>query len=289
MSILSQTNRYRFNILDVISNRVSLYNYVEDLNLYIKNKRLSVSVTVSLREIMHYATTICSGLPSEEEIIENLKSNNNTRDKGLTGKIIEYGLFGQKPNQDSSPDISKLGYDIKTCAFKSLINGGKNAKERQTLTNCGSTKNYETFKNISSNEKFSDCQYYKKSKRCILIVRNDDKIKLKTFDQLLNQKMLYIICFDIEKLPYEVCEIINNDYAMIRRYILEEKVSQKGQTYLHIHPHGAGHGSGTRALGYTANFITLIVALNIAEIYKKNIEDILIKKGRSVAIKDEYI
>jgi hypothetical protein len=284
MSILNQTNQinqYKYNILDVIGNSVILYNYLEDLNLYIKNKTLS--------DIMQYARTICNGLPSEEDLIENLKSNKNTKDKGLTGKMIEYALFGQKPNSDSSPDIVKLGYDIKTCAFKSLKNGGKNAKERQTLTNCGSTKNYETFKNISINEKFSDCPYYKKSKSCILIVRNDDKIKLKTFDQLLSQTMLYIICFNIEKLPSEVCEIINNDYSMIRQYILEKKVSQKGQRYLHIHPHGAGHGSGSRALGYTSNFITLIVALNICEICKKNIEDILIKKGRSISIKEEYM
>jgi hypothetical protein len=277
MSILNQTNQinqYKYNILDVIGNSVILYNYLEDLNLYIKNKTLS--------DIMQYAR-------SEEDLIENLKSNKNTKDKGLTGKMIEYALFGQKPNSDSSPDIVKLGYDIKTCAFKSLKNGGKNAKERQTLTNCGSTKNYETFKNISINEKFSDCPYYKKSKSCILIVRNDDKIKLKTFDQLLSQTMLYIICFNIEKLPSEVCEIINNDYSMIRQYILEKKVSQKGQRYLHIHPHGAGHGSGSRALGYTSNFITLIVALNICEICKKNIEDILIKKGRSISIKEEYM
>jgi hypothetical protein len=281
MSIYSETSQYKYNILDVISNRVILYKYLEDLNLYIKNK--------TLYEIITYARNICNGLPSEEDLIENLKSDKNTKDKGLTGKIIEYGLFGQKPNNDSTPDIIKLGYDIKTCAFKSLKNGGKNAKERQTLTNCGTTKNYETFKNISINEKFSDCHYYKKSKSFILIVRNDDKIKLKTFDQLLNQTMLYIICFNIEKLPYEVCEIINNDYAIIRQYILEKKISQKGQTYLHIHPHGSGHGSGTRALGYTSNFITLIVALNISEIYKKNIEEILIKKGRSITIKDEYM
>ena len=101
--------------------------------------------------------------------------------------------------------------------------------------------------------------------------------------------MLYIICFNIEKLSSEICEIINNDYAMIRRYILEKKVSQKGQIYLHIHPHGTGHGSGTRALGYTSNFITLIVALNIAELHNQNIDNILIKNGRSISIKSEYM
>lgn len=39
--------------------------------------------------------------------------------------------------------------------------------------------------------------------------------------------MLYIICFNIEKLSSEIYEIINNDYSMIRQYILEKKVSQK--------------------------------------------------------------
>lgn len=281
MTTLNEVNDYKFNILDVVSNEVVLFKYIQDLNLNLKNK--------SIHEIITYARSICNGLPSEEKLIEELKSSKNATDKGLTGKIIEYGLFGQKPNSDSSPDIVKLGYDIKSCVFKSLKNGGKNAKERQTLTNCGNTKNYDSFKNISINEKFSDCPYYKKSKRFILLVRNDDKIKLKTFDQLMNQTMLYIICFNIEKLASTICEIINNDYAMIRRYILEKKVSQKGQTYLHIHPHGAGHGSGNRALGYTSNFITLIVALNIAELHNQNIDNILIKNGRSISIKSEYM
>jgi hypothetical protein len=278
MSIL---NTYSCNILDVLSNKTVLYKYLEYLNKIIKNK--------SLREILQCARSICSGLPSEEELIKNLLSNKNKTDKGLTGKIIEYGLFGQKPNSDSSPDIIKLGYDIKTCAFKTLKNGGKNAKERQTLTNCGNTTNYETFNNISINEYFSECDYYKKCRSFILIVRNDDKIKFKTLDESLDQTMLCIMCFNIENLSTEICEIINNDYTMIRQTIYEKKVSQKGQKFLHIHPHGAGHGSGNRALGYTANFITLIVALNIAEIHKINIEDILIKKGTSISIKKEFL
>jgi len=281
MSIL---NTYSCNILDVVSNKTVLYKYLEYLNKNIKNIK-----NKSLREILQCARSICSGLPSEEELIKNLLSNKNKTDKGLTGKIIEYGLFGQKPNSDSSPDIIKLGYDIKTCAFKTLKNGGKNAKERQTLTNCGNTTNYETFNNISINEYFSECDYYKKCRSFILIVRNDDKIKFKTLDESLDQTMLCIMCFNIENLSTEICEIINNDYTMIRQTIYEKKVSQKGQKFLHIHPHGAGHGSGNRALGYTANFITLIVALNIAEIHKINIEDILIKKGNSISIKKEFL
>ena len=63
--------------------------------------------------------------------------------------------------------------------------GGKNAKERQTLTNCGNTTNYNSFKNIIENENFEDCECYKKCKRFILFVRNDDKQKLKTGKQII--------------------------------------------------------------------------------------------------------
>ena len=120
-------------------------------------------------------------------------------------------------------------------------------------------------------------------------MRNDDKIMLKTFDQLLNQKMLVILCFDIEKLPSDMIETINIDYESIRRCIIEKKVSQKGQKYLHIHTHGMGHGSGNRALGFTSIFITQLVALTLTEIYNKNLDDILIKEGKGIAIKNEYL
>lgn len=270
----------KFNISDVISNEAIMNSYIQELNKYIKNK-------TSL-EMINYARSICSGLPSEEELTQ-LKTLKNTNDKGLYGKILEYGVFGQKPNSDSNPDLVHLGYDIKSCAFKTLSNSGKNAKERQTITNCGDTKNYDSFKNICENEEFSKCNYYAKSKTFILFVRKDDKIIYKTFDQLLNQSMLTIVLFDIEKIPEEMINTIKADYSSIRKSIIEKKVSQKEQRYLHIHPHGAGHGSGTRALGFTPRFITMVVALQFSKIYKKNIEDIIIIKGKSVAVRKEYL
>jgi hypothetical protein len=272
----------KINISDIISNENLLYDYIQKLNHYTKTK--------TIREILNFARSICHGLPSEEELNPLQKSDKCIKDKGLFGKIIEYGLFGQKPNSDSTPDLIKLGYDIKSCAFKNVHdNTGKNAKERQTLTNCGNTKNYDSFKNICDNENFADCKYFQKSSKFILFVRNDDKVMLKTYDQLLNQSILLIIYFNINKIPIEMTEIINADYENIRQSIFEKRVSQKGQTYLHIHPHGMGHGSETRALGYTSKFITQVVALQLSEIYKKKIDDILITKGRSVAIKKEYL
>ena len=265
----------------VIGNTSALNAYIDNLSTYIKNK--------SVREILEYARSICSGLPIIEEIIIQLNTGKKEKDKGLFGKSIEYGLFGQKPNSDSTPDLVQLGYDIKTCAFKHTKKAGKNAKERQTLTNCGNTNDYESFKNICDNERFSDCRYYKKSSKFILFVRSDDKNKWLSFDQLLDQRMLTIVRFDIDQLPAEMTDVINRDYAKIRQCIIDKKVSQTGQEFLHIHPHGAGHGSGNRALGFTSKFMTRIVALNLAKMYEKNIDEILLINGRSILIKKEYL
>ena len=274
---------YEFSISAVVSDEDIMNKYIQYLNIYIKIKK------TTLREILVEARRICDGLLSEEDLIAELKNDNNKRDKGLFGKIIELGLFAQKPNSSSKPDLDQLGYDIKSCGFKNLKNTGKNAKERQTLTNCGDTNNYDSFKNISDTENFADCQYYAKCRRFLLFVRRDEKHELKNFEQIINQEMLFIVVFDMEKLPACMKEAIDRDYASIRQCIAEKNVSQKGQKCLHIHPHGAGHGSGHRALGYTNYFITLVVAVQLSELNKKNIEDILIVKGRSIAIRNTYL
>ena len=268
-----------FDIIEIISNSKSLEEYLYVLNLYVK-KNISVS------DLIKYAGSICIGLPKFSEVESLFRSN---KDKGGFGKIIEYALFGQAPNNNSTSDLSKLGYDIKTCAFKRLKNLSKNAKERQTLTNCGNTNDYASFSNICESKNFSECVYYEKIKKFILFVRNDDKILYKSFEQILSQSIAVIVCFNIESLSKEMIEIIDADYSKIRDCVLEKRVSQKGQMYLHIHPHGAGHGSGNRALGFTSKFITMVVALQLAKIHEKSVEDIIIKTARGVSIKKDYL
>ena len=267
-----------------ISTLIDVYDefilYIDVLNKYIYRNNKTIY------DLFEYARTICDGLPSNEDIYRLFDTKK--KDKGLFGKIIEYTLFGQAPNSKSTSDLINIGYDIKSCAFKKIKNG-KNAKERQTLTNCGDTKNYDSFQNIIENEHYKDCKYYKKSKRFVLFIRDADKCKYTTMDQLLNTTLLIIINFNLETLPTEMKDTINNDYSLIRKCILEQKVSQKGQTYLHIHPHGQGHGSGTRALGFTPKFITNIVGIQLSEMYKKSIKDIIIQKGNSITIHNEYL
>jgi len=267
-----------FTLFDILNDKTILCEYIKALNAN-KGK--------TLREWLNYARNICDGLPSEE-ILLSLVSEKSIKDKGLVGKIIEYGFFGQKPNCDSAPDIGALKCDIKSCAFKLVKKLGKNAKERQTITNCGNTKNYDSFQHILDHVQFEDCPYYEKSRQFLLCIRNDDKKKMKTVEELMTQPMLLIVLVQLETLPLEMKTMIEDDYKSIRQCVLEKRVSQKGQKYLHIHTHGAGHGSGNRAFGFTSAFITRVVALQLAELHQKKMEDILIE-GKSLAIKNEYL
>lgn len=220
-------------------------------------------------------------LPSEEELKEEFDNPRSTRDKGLVGKFIEYAFFGIKPNSDSKPDLDN-GYDIKSCAFKQLKNGCKNAKERQTLTNCSD------YENLIENEEFKNCKYYNKCKKLVLFIRSDDKIKLKTYDQLLNQRLLLVVIVNLDFLPQEILSVINKDYELIRKCIINKKISQAGQQYLHIHKHGSKN-SETRALGYTPKLITRLAAIALAELLNVDYEDIINEKGKSLSILDKFM
>ena len=266
-----------FTLTQILNNKTILCEYIKALNTN-KGK--------PLRDWLIYARSIVE-LPNEETLL-SLVREKSVRDKGFVGKLIEYGFFGQKPNCDSSPDLGELNCDIKSCAFKLVKKLGKNAKERQTITNVGNTKNYDSFQHILDNEIFENCSYYAKSRQFLLFVRDDDKKKLKTVEELMNQPMLLIVLVQLDTLPVEMKTMIDADYANIRQCVLEKRVSQKGQKYLHIHTHGAGHGSGNRAFGFTSAFITRVVALQLAELHQKKIEEILIE-GKSVAIKNEYL
>jgi hypothetical protein len=249
-----------YTLSSILNNKTSLCVYIQSLNIN-KGK--------PLREWLIYARSICDGLPTEEYLLSILVREKSIRDKGLVGKIIEYGFFGQKPNCDSAPDIGALNCDIKSCAFKNVKKIGKNAKERQTITNCGNTKKYDSFQYIVDNDQFEKCPYYAKSRQFLLCIRNDDKKKMKTVEEIMNQPMLLIVLVQLETLPLEIRTVIDADYESIRQCILDKRVSQKGQKYLHIHTHGAGHGSGNRAFGFTSAFITRVVALQLAELHQK--------------------
>ena len=232
-----------------------------------------------------FQSHLCLGLPThaDETTIKTLK-----KDKGQLGKAIEYFMFGNKPNSTSEPDIKHLGIDIKSCAIKHLKTGGKNAKERQCMTNCGNTDDYATFQDIRDHEHFKDSKYYAKCRQFVLFVRDNDNTTLyKTYEQASLQRLVAVIMVDIESLPQEMQDTIHEDWKKIRQRVLDHTVSQTGQQYLHIHTHGS-KGDHTRALGFTAKFITTIIAHHLAQRNNKPIEEVFVKKGISWYIRDEF-
>ena len=55
--------------------------------------------------------------------------------------------------------------DIKVTHVKKLKNDTINAKGRLTITNCGSTNDYNTFSNILNSETLEKCKYYRKCQK----------------------------------------------------------------------------------------------------------------------------
>ena len=163
-------------------------------------------------------------------------------DKGGLGKKVEFYVFGRLPNSDSAPD-SSFG-DIKTTHIKKC-RGGYNAKDRLTITNCGSTDKYETLQHIADSSMKSN-KLYPKLRDGILFAFLGDEIK-------------HIFRYDLEELEDEDEEVILGDYEQIQKRVRDKTVSQKGQKYLHIHPHGS-KGSKTRALGFTKKFVTYLIS-----------------------------
>lgn len=201
--------------------------------------------------------------PSIAEFCKDNEFLLKPRDKGNVGKRIEFHIFGRLPNNDSSPDLGDK--DIKTTHIKKLKNSKWNAKERLTLTNCGTTTNYESLSHFTANDTLEKSKLFPKIRKGVLFVLEHNKTVEDIYDEIVHS----IVEYDITELPEDIKDTINTDYAKIRKCVDEKAVSQKGQVFLHIHPHGS-KGSKTRALGFTNKFVTFLICHYTARTLNKS-------------------
>lgn len=173
------------------------------------------------------------------------------RDKGNAGKLVEFHLFGRLPNNDSAPDLGPEHGDLKATHIKQTRLGWQ-AKERLTLTNCGSTANYDTLQHLLCN--LRDNRLYPKLRKGLLVVFEQAAV-----DSVYAETIAAIVPYDLETLPEDIQTGLRADYAAIQERVRTRTVSQSGQQLLHIHPHGS-KGSSTRALGFTNKFLTYLIA-----------------------------
>jgi len=90
---------------------------------------------------------------------------------------------------------------------------------------------------------------------------------------------LCVFAYDVSTLDEEVTAQLNADFRDIQQKIRAGEVSQRGQKFLHIHPHGSKN-STTRAFGFTNKFVTRLASINTGLP--------LTTKGRSLFIEKQH-
>lgn len=241
-------------------------DYINIINSFILTYKKN-NDTCTLADIINYVHKMSPELKYFYDENKNKFTSNRENDKGLLGKLVEFTLFGNLPNSSSSPDLEYA--DIKATHFKKMNKNDYNAKERLTITNVGKPENEELIEYFQNKTLLNETKYYEKMKRGIIVVAEYEKDKIyKSSDDLFSKKILAVILYNLDELPNEEREIINNDYTKIRNCIINKCVSQKGQQYLHIHKHG-NKASNIRALGFTNKFVTKIISFYLNLLLKK--------------------
>jgi len=262
---------YEFDLLQIKESE----NYINILNDIIK-EIMNIYSNCSLRTLIKTVHTICPELETFCNLNKEKFNITSVKDKGLIGKIVEFYLFGNLPNNESCPDM-EYG-DIKTTHFKNIgkfENKQFNAKERLTLTNFGDPNKQSNIDTIADKQFIQETKYYEKIKKGIILIFQHDDINYNTIDKYYEKKIIGIVFYNLddifENYP-EIEKIFQDDFIKIKTCILEKNVSQCGQQYLHIHKHGCKLGL-TRAFGFTNKFLTKLVSIYL------NVQ--LITKGRS--------
>jgi hypothetical protein len=251
----------------------------EDYTIYINNlikQSIKFKGKCTLDDLIKLIHSSCPEL--KEFCNENSSKFKLTsiKDKGLVGKIVEFDLFGNLPNNNSCPDMD-YG-DIKTTNFKSIgKNNPKsfNAKERLTITNFGDPSKQTNIDKIADKNYLNETLYYEKIKRGIIIIFQHDSNKFETIQDNYNRKIIGIIKYNLDDVftnHPDIASVFHEDFIKIKTCIIAKNVSQSGQQYLHIHPHGSKN-SNTRAFGFTNKFLTKLVSIYL--------KVPLITKGRS--------
>ena len=144
----------------------------------------------------------------------------NVRNKGSIGNVIQSGLFGLPENSSSAPDFSEIGIELKVTPFRIIKSTNDKkyryvAKERLSLHSI----NFDRDLNIPLRQS----ELWKKCRKMLIIFYEYCKnIPIDEF--IISAVMLW----DIEK---ENQQILENDWGIIQRFILEGKAQEISEKY----------------------------------------------------------
>jgi len=238
-------------------------SYVSNLNSIII-QGIKTHGSISLLSLINVVHDKCPQLKQYCEENKDKFKVTSVKDKGLSGKIIEFYLFGNLPNSSSCSD-TPYG-DIKATHFKPIKSNTKafNAKERLTLTNFGDPTKEKNIALISDKNSLQETKFYEKIRSGIILVLQHDKV-YDTIESVYNEKIITIVHYDLNEIfeqHADVRNVFQADFDKIKKSIVEKKATQRGQKYLHITKHGS-KGGETRAFGFTNRFLTKLVSIKI--------------------------
>jgi hypothetical protein len=237
--------------------------YVNTLNQLIL-KEIQSNGSIDIATLIRQVHSISPQLRQFCEDAREKFKITSTTDKGLLGKIVEFYLFGNMPNNHSCPDMP-YG-DIKTTHFKQCksTHRGFNAKERLTLTNFGDPEKQQNIDTISEKHSIQETKFYEKIRAGIILVFKHDNVAY-TVDTIYHKQIISIVKYDLDELfehHADVKHVFQSDFDKIKKCVVEKQVTQSGQQYLHIHKHGCKNGV-TRAFGFTNRFLTKLVSIQL--------------------------
>ncbi|KZX14516.1 type-2 restriction enzyme Sau3AI [Methanobrevibacter cuticularis] len=134
-------------------------------------------------------------------------------DKGLLGKIVEYGFYGYEPNNNPKSDFEELGIELKVSGYRKNKKGDFSAKERLVL----SMIDY----NQIIYEDFLQSQFWSKNKKLLIIwYEFEEKFKKDKGEFRIDYYQLYDMKKDVN--------VIKNDFDTIRDKVIKEKADELG-------------------------------------------------------------
>ena len=147
-------------------------------------------------------------LKEESCYLDGYKNNNH---KGSLGELIEERFFHYKCNNDSNPDFSEAGVELKVTPYKINKNGSLSAKERLIITMI------DYFKVIE--EPFEKSHLWKKSNLILLIFY----LYKKQISNKLDYRIDYAKLFSV---PEQDIKIIKHDFEVIVNKIKNGKAHE---------------------------------------------------------------
>lgn len=157
-----------------------------------------------------------------QEVLDADESNSeeNFKNKGDLGQLIERSFFHYECNSDSSPDFKEAGVELKVSPYKENKNGTLSAKERLVLTKID-------YCSLVNEKDFYSSHVWYKSKLILLIYYLYQK-GLKRFDYHINYAKLFSV-------PTNDRVIIERDYYLIQQKVkagLAHELSESDTMYL---------------------------------------------------------